>query len=61
MAESMFAWLSIVVKQTENMTKPREILKHSWTDTFGSYLEVWKQSPIRKYIPRGHIQEQEVH
>ena len=38
MAENMFAWLSIVVKQIENMIKPREILKCSWTDTFGSVL-----------------------
>ena len=38
MAENMFAWLSIVVKQIENVIKPREILKCSWTDTFGSVL-----------------------
>ena len=36
MAASTFAWLSVVVKQAENVIKPREILKCSWTDTFGS-------------------------
>ena len=37
MAASTFAWLS-VVKRAENMIKPREILKCSWTDTFGALL-----------------------
>ena len=36
MAASTFAWLSVVVKRAENVIKPREILKCSWTDTFGS-------------------------
>lgn len=38
MAESTFAWLSVVVKRAENVIKPREIMKCSWTDTFGSLL-----------------------
>ena len=37
MAASTFAWLS-VVKRAENVMKPREIMKSSWTDTFGSLL-----------------------
>ena len=36
MVASTFAWLSVVVKRAENVIKPREILKCSWTDTFGS-------------------------
>ena len=33
-----FAWLSVVVKRAESVIKSREILKCSWTDTFGSLL-----------------------
>ena len=35
MAASMFAWLS-VVKRAENVIELGEVLKCSWTDTFGS-------------------------
>ena len=32
------AWLSVVIQRAETVIKPREILKCSWTDTFGSLL-----------------------
>ena len=34
-----FAWLSVMIKQGQNVVKGRTIMKCSWEDTFGSLLE----------------------
>ena len=38
MANSSFAWVSVVVKRCEHVIKEREILKCSWEDSFCSLL-----------------------
>ena len=38
MANSSFAWVSVVVKRREHVIKEREILKCSWEDSFSSLL-----------------------
>ena len=38
MASSSVAWLSVIVKRSQQIIKDRTILKCSWEDTIGSLL-----------------------
>ena len=58
MAVSTSAWLSIILKQAENVNKPREMLLN-WP-IWLSFIEVWEWSPVRKDLSRGHNQEREI-